>query len=97
MYPTNTERATWAGATVDTFANLTGLDDAAEADETRLSDLLTDLMHWADERGGQEFWDRCLARGRGHYLAEVEEAAETAEEATKAPAQAPPEEEMIGL
>lgn len=60
----NGRRAAWAGRAVAEFQHATGTDD-----EDALSDLLADLMHWAD-RNNYDF-DAALLRGRDHYAAET--------------------------
>lgn len=45
--PTNTDRAMWAQAAVNAFAEVTRMDTAGEDAETILGDLLADLRHWA--------------------------------------------------
>jgi hypothetical protein len=60
----NDDRAAWAGSALAEFMLVTGTDE-----EERLSDLLADLMHWAD-RNGYAF-DAALERARGHYEAET--------------------------
>jgi hypothetical protein len=61
----NDSRAAWAGAALSTFMTQTGTDR-----EDAMSDLLADLMHWAD-RNGQDF-DAALDRAREHYKAEID-------------------------
>lgn len=46
--PLNTRRENWADAAVVEFARLSGME--YEDDQTRLADLLCDLMHWAAYR-----------------------------------------------
>jgi hypothetical protein len=60
----NDKRALWAGIAVVAFQQATGTDD-----EDALSDLLADLMHWADRE--HYFFDAALLRGRAHYEAEA--------------------------
>ena len=60
----NDDRAEWAGAALRHFQCTTGTDY-----EDTLTDLLGDLMHWAD-RNGVDFNDE-LARARMHYEAEI--------------------------
>lgn len=47
----NDDRAEWAQAALDAFADVTDMDIACEDGETVLGDLLTDLMHWCDRNG----------------------------------------------
>ncbi len=67
---TNKDRAKWAMAAVQTFADVTGLDTASEADglETTITDLLADLMHLCDANGLQ--LQELLERANRHYAAE---------------------------
>ncbi len=60
----NDDRAIWAGHAITAFREATGTDM-----EDALTDLLTDLMHWAD-RQDYDF-EAALLRGRGHYDAET--------------------------
>jgi hypothetical protein len=60
----NFDRASWADKAISTFRDATGTDM-----EDALSDLLTDLMHWAD-RAGYSFKE-ALDRARSHYKAET--------------------------
>jgi hypothetical protein len=60
----NNDRAEWAGAALRQFRSVTGTDF-----EDALSDLLGDLMHWAD-RNGVTFDDQ-LSCARMHYEAET--------------------------
>ena len=60
----NDARAEWAGYAIAAFQSQTGTDD-----DDALSDLLCDLMHWADRHG--EDFDVELARARNHYEAET--------------------------
>jgi hypothetical protein len=63
----NDDRASWAGKAIKAFQAETGTDD-----EDALSDLLADLMHWAD-RNNYDF-EAAVERARGHYEAETGEA-----------------------
>jgi hypothetical protein len=63
---TNTDRSQWALKAISAFRKATGTDM-----EDALADLLADLMHWSDRMGYQ--FDAELARGRGHYEAELVE------------------------
>lgn len=60
----NDARASWAAAALLRFQEETGSED-----ETALTDLLCDLMHWCD-RNGDEF-ERALQHARTHYEAET--------------------------
>lgn len=60
----NFDRASWADKAISAFRAATGTDR-----EDALSDLLADLMHWAD-RAGYGF-DEALDRARSHYEAET--------------------------
>lgn len=60
----NDKRSAWAGAAVATFQQATGTDD-----EDALTDLLCDLMHWAD-RADYDF-QAALTRATDHYAAET--------------------------
>jgi hypothetical protein len=60
----NFDRAAWADKAIAAFRDATGTDT-----EDALSDLLADLMHWAD-RAGYGFNDE-LDRARRHYEAET--------------------------
>jgi hypothetical protein len=65
----NTCRAGWAEVALLAFCNETGCDL-----EDALTDLLGDLMHWADRNDTDE---RCsfplaLRRARNHYREETE-------------------------
>ena len=71
----NDERAKWAAQAIEAFELATCVDR-----EDALSDLLADLMHWAD-RNGLDFSAE-IARGRMHYEAETE-AEDGPEEETK--------------
>jgi hypothetical protein len=62
----NDKRADWAAAAVISFMRTTGTDE-----EDALSDLLADLMHWAD-RANYDF-DAAFHRARDHYEAETAE------------------------
>ena len=56
----NKERASWAGAAIDTFMSETGTDTG-----DALADLLADLMHWADEN--ETSFEAELRRAQYHY------------------------------
>lgn len=65
---TNADRAKWAEAALRHFQRATGADR-----EDALGDLICDLMHWASANNFD--FDAALHRARGHYEAEVDEAA----------------------
>jgi hypothetical protein len=60
----NEARSTWAAQAIDAFRDATGTDE-----EDALSDLLADLMHFADRR--HHDFDAALLRARDHYEAET--------------------------
>jgi hypothetical protein len=60
----NFDRASWADKAISAFREATG----ADRDEA-LSDLLADLMHWADRTGYR--FNEALDRARSHYEAET--------------------------
>ncbi len=62
----NDDRAMWAGTAVKCFMATTGTDK-----DNALSDLLADLMHWADRN--QEDFDAELNRARRAYQEETAE------------------------
>lgn len=62
----NNDRSKWANVAVMAFVEKTGMK---EDTEFYLSDLLTDLMHWAD-RSGFEF-EHELSRARANYADET--------------------------
>lgn len=58
--PSNLQRAVWAEAALDIFT------DAADADsDEALTDLLTNLMHWASYSGSS--FATALKRARYHF------------------------------
>lgn len=67
---TNQDRCKWAMAAVQTFAGVTGLDTAPEADglQTAIVDLLADLMHLCDANGLQ--LHELMPSAERHYAAE---------------------------
>lgn len=69
--PTNDDRAGWAMAAVDVFAEKTGLNSAGEALETKVGDLLANLMHLC--RINKVDFESVLQTGRMHFEAEVAE------------------------
>ena len=70
--PTNADRSRWADDAVLVHAAATRSE--GEDAETKLSDLLANLRHWADDVGLD--FDKASLRGEAHYLAEVEESPE---------------------
>jgi hypothetical protein len=60
----NEDRATWAGRALDAFGVATGTEV-----ENLLSDLLCDLMHWADRHEGNFAAE--LARATRSYVEET--------------------------
>src|SRR5262249_1570270 len=60
----NPDRARWAGRAIAAFQKATSNDD-----EDVPSDLLADLMHWADRH--DDDFVAALSRGRDHYDAET--------------------------
>lgn len=66
--PTNDERADWAFAACEEFAEATDLDLGCELD-TAIGDLIANLLHLADSRGfcAETLWKR----GKMHYDAEI--------------------------
>lgn len=63
----NDDRACWAEVALEAFMKETRTDE-----EDALSDLLCDLMHWADRNGCYSFKE-CLRRARGMYSEETTE------------------------
>lgn len=66
---TNEDRAWWASEAVDAYQHITKTDN-----DSALSDLLTDLRHYADLVGAD--WDAVIARAERRYDEEVLEEAE---------------------
>lgn len=60
----NDDRSSWAGIAIAAFMAATNTEP-----ENALSDLLCDLMHWADRRG--ECFDSRLEHARHHYAEET--------------------------
>jgi hypothetical protein len=60
----NDDRASWAGRALHLFTEITGTDL-----EDALSDLLCDLMHWADRK--DECFRSSLERARCNYAEET--------------------------
>lgn len=65
----NADRADWADDAIRAFASVTNMDSAGEDDQTILTDLLGDLMHWCD-RAGIDFHNR-VGMARMHYEEET--------------------------
>jgi len=70
--PTNADRSRWADDAVLVHAAATRSE--GEGAETKLSDLLANLRHWADDAGLD--FDKASLRGEANYLAELEESPE---------------------
>lgn len=68
--PGNAHRALSAHKAMLAFAGAVYANYEAEDDQTKLVDLLCDLMHWANARNVN--FDQALASGRSHYQCEVE-------------------------
>jgi uncharacterized protein with von Willebrand factor type A (vWA) domain len=72
---TNLQRAAWAEVALAAFASECGME--WEADQTRLCDLLADLMHYCAVHAKREDspmdFDRALASARMHFEAEQKE------------------------
>lgn len=62
----NSDRAKWAGAAMSSFM----FAAAGTEPETALSDLLCDLMHWADRQ--EECFESALEHARWHYAEETD-------------------------
>jgi hypothetical protein len=60
----NDDRAKWAGNAISAFMQITGTEP-----ENALSDLLCDLMHWADRQ--EECFGSALEHARWHYEEET--------------------------
>lgn len=69
MEVTNKLRSLFAAEAIDVFANRTGIND--EDEETKLGDLLADILHFCDEKYLD--FSGVLERSRLHYQAEIEE------------------------
>jgi len=69
--PTNDQRASWAMTAVDAFSEKTGLDRAGENLDTKIGDLLANLMHLC--KFNEIDFDGVLDTGRMHFEAEVAE------------------------
>lgn len=68
MHKLNKERAARIDAAMKGYARVSYGSDNQEPKETQLSDMLTDLQHWA-ERQGLDF-DGRLDHARDNYRAE---------------------------
>lgn len=73
MDVTNEDRAVWAAAACDTFAELTGQNMESELPAI-VCDLLANLLHLADLRG--MYVDDLLRVAKMHFYAEIEEESE---------------------
>jgi hypothetical protein len=75
MEVTNLQRAAWAEAALIAFAKETGME--WEDDQTRLSDLLCDLLHFCRIHKSREDcpmdFERAMATARMNFEAEKEE------------------------
>lgn len=69
QHRTNQQRAEMAYRALNKFSVLTGVE--GEEDETQISDLLSDLMHYADEQGVD--FDDCIEVAKRHYDNEVKQ------------------------
>ena len=67
----NQDRASAARDVVDNFAFKMGIVD--EDMELKISDLMADLYHLADQYGIE--MQECIARGYGHYICEMHDEA----------------------
>lgn len=65
MSVTNNDRAEWARAAVDVFAEKTGLDKSGDDLDTMIGDLIADIMHLC-ERDGLDF-EQVLHRGKMYF------------------------------
>ena len=69
---TNADRAMWAECGLLEYAiGKEGGEDYYDAPEIVMSDLLTDLMHFAQQYDIDFSW--CLKRARSHYKEELSE------------------------
>lgn len=69
--PTNEDRAGWAMVAVDAFAEKTGLDTSGDDLETKVGDLIANLMHLC--RLNQIEFAQVLESGRKLFAAELTE------------------------
>ena len=60
----NEDRAEFAATAMDAFRTVCRTDDC-----DALTDLLADLMHWADRNGGK--FGRAMRLARQHYIEET--------------------------
>lgn len=65
---TNQQRAEMAYRALNKFSELTGIEGEDESDQ--ISDLLCNLMHYADEQGVD--FDECIKLAKHHYKNEIE-------------------------
>jgi hypothetical protein len=65
---TNQQRAEMAYRALNKFSVLTGVE--GEATDDQLSDLLCNLMHYADEQAVD--FDECIKLAKHHYKNEIE-------------------------
>ena len=70
MDVTNEDRAAWAEAACEAFAEITGQEMESELPEI-IGDLIANLLHLANQKG-MRAEDR-LENGRMHYDAEIAE------------------------
>jgi len=68
---TNTDKAKFAEVAVKAYAEKTGLASPDEDEETKVSDLVADLMHYCDRTGVD--WSTVMYRAHRHYGEEVKE------------------------
>lgn len=69
--PDNDDRALWAQHAVMSFARITRMDTAGEDNQTIVTDLLADLMHFADRNNVN--WLDAIAHAVDHYNVEKAE------------------------
>lgn len=67
--PTNKDRAGWAKEAVDHFSKVVGAQD--EDLETKMTDLLADMMHLADQNGLD--FEKLTEHAENHFDEEFEE------------------------
>jgi hypothetical protein len=68
----NRRRARWAQNAIEAFAEETGLDPDVDGWDSIMGDLLTDMMHFADQRGVS--WPELEALAYRRFEEEIEEA-----------------------
>ena len=66
---TNVDRAGWAHEAVQKFAEVTGLTASNDTLDTKVGDLLSDLMHLTLIEGLD--FDEILERARGYFQEEL--------------------------